>query len=139
MKIKYFLRGFGTGILFATIILSISFALRSTPSNSGDAKASEKKEIPSQTETEKETRQDAASPSETTISQETTSHQTLTIEKGMTSTSVARNLESLGVIENAEDFDKYLNDNGYSRKIVVGSYEVSQGSTYRQIADKITR
>ncbi len=57
-----------------------------------------------------------------------------TINKGMTSTSVAKILESQGVITDYADFDKYLEDNGYASKISTGTFEVQVGNTYEEIA-----
>ncbi|MCD7825307.1 MAG: hypothetical protein LUH14_05020 [Clostridiaceae bacterium] len=62
----------------------------------------------------------------------------LTIEVGDWSSDVADKLESLGVIENATKFDKYLNDYGYSEKISAGTYSVSIDDTYEELAKKIT-
>lgn len=57
-----------------------------------------------------------------------------TINKGMTSTSVAKILESQGVVTDYADFDKYLEDNGYASRISTGTFEVQVGDTYEEIA-----
>ncbi len=63
----------------------------------------------------------------------------LTINAGEMSSDVSRKLERLGVVKSALDFDKYLEQHGYSSGISAGTYNVSKGDTYSQLAKKITR
>lgn len=63
----------------------------------------------------------------------------LTIDVGEMSSDVSKKLQSLGVIKSAVDFDKYLEQHGYSSGINAGTYNVSKGDTYSQLAKKITR
>lgn len=63
----------------------------------------------------------------------------LTIASGMWSDKVARELQAMGVIEDAADFDQYLIRNGYAERLVVGTFEIPVGATYEQIAQIITR
>ncbi len=58
----------------------------------------------------------------------------ITVSSGMTSTAVAKMLQQQGVVEDYNDFDRYLNENGYSYKIPVGTFTVEIGYTYEQIA-----
>ncbi len=58
----------------------------------------------------------------------------ITVSSGMTSTAVAKMLQQQGVIEDYNDFDQYLSDNGYSYRIPVGTFTVEIGYTYEQIA-----
>lgn len=62
----------------------------------------------------------------------------LTISAGEWSSDVSKRLESLGIVKNAKDFDKYLNDHGYANGISAGTYDVSIDDTYEQLARKIT-
>lgn len=62
----------------------------------------------------------------------------LTINAGEWSSDVSKKLEALGVIKSATDFDKYLEENGYSAGISAGTYKVSKGDTYSELAKKIT-
>lgn len=62
----------------------------------------------------------------------------LTINAGDWSSDVSAKLAALGVIKDAKDFDKYLNDNGYSSSISAGTYKVSIDDTYNELARKIT-
>ena len=63
----------------------------------------------------------------------------LEIKAGEWSSDVSKRLQSMGIIKNATDFDKYLNDHGYSASISAGTYKVSPGDTYQELARKITR
>lgn len=63
----------------------------------------------------------------------------LEIKVGEWSSDVSKRLQSMGIIKNATDFDKYLNDHGYSDSINAGTYQVSPGDTYQELARKITR
>lgn len=63
----------------------------------------------------------------------------LTINAGEMSSDVSRKLQSLGIVKSAKDFDKYLEQHGYSSGISAGTYKVSKGDTYSQLARKITR
>jgi cytoskeletal protein RodZ len=63
----------------------------------------------------------------------------LTINAGEWSSDVSKKLEDLGVVSDATDFDKYLNDNGYSSIISAGTYDVSIGESYAELARKITK
>ena len=67
------------------------------------------------------------------------SYAVLVVEKGNSSDVVARRLESLGVITDSRDFDKYLVDNGYAGRISVGTFQIPYGSDYDYIARVITR
>ena len=67
------------------------------------------------------------------------SYAVLVVERGNSSDVVARRLESLGVITDPVDFDKYLVANGYASRISVGTFQIPYGSDYDYIARAITR
>lgn len=69
---------------------------------------------------------------------EQVSYVTVEIKAGMWSEEIASTLYSLGLVDDAEKFDKFLCDNGYGSMIKVGSYKIPSGSTYTQIAEIIT-
>lgn len=62
----------------------------------------------------------------------------LVINDGDWSGKVSRELQELGVVDDASSFDRYLMDNGYSGRINSGIYEVSPDETFEEIAKKIT-
>lgn len=62
----------------------------------------------------------------------------LTIVSGMWSDQVARELQNMGVVESATDFDQFLMENGYANRIVVGTFEIPENASYEEIAQIIT-
>ncbi len=65
-------------------------------------------------------------------------HSSITINKGADSGSVSRQLYEAGLVENAKAFDNYLCNNGYSRSINPGTYEIAPGTSEEEIAKIIT-
>jgi len=63
---------------------------------------------------------------------------TLKVEIGDWSSKVSKELQAMGIIKDAVDFDSYLVEHGYSKGIRSGTYEVSPGDTYEELARKIT-
>lgn len=63
----------------------------------------------------------------------------ITIEAGSGSGTVCRQLEEAGLIKSAATFDRYLIDNGYSKRISTGTYEIRIGSAEEEIAKIITK
>lgn len=60
---------------------------------------------------------------------------TVTINSGDGSDTVARRLAELGVITDAGDFDRYLCQNGYDKKLATGNHEINAGAGYQEIAE----
>ena len=165
MKMKYFLRGLGIGILSATILLFCVYSYKMS-----DSKIVEKakalgmeysREKDSETEDGKATKdikdtndaadntQESSSAKEqdtTTLSQqESTSEgpqQTsspeiieVSISSGMNSENISEALQAAGVIDNARDFNQYLIRNNMGRYIKSGDYSLRNGMSYEEIAD----
>lgn len=138
MKIKYYLRGLGTGILFATIILSISFAVRNSDKKTVDNEATTSEsrvQVETEESSEETTEQESTTQAE---SVENNNNITLSIKSGMSSEVVADLLADQGAISNSQEFDSYLKENGYSKTIVVGDYTIVPGMTFKEIAEIIT-
>lgn len=199
MKLKYYLRGLGTGILFATLIMFISYSynysnakIKEKAKELGMVEASEtvkgegqttkkvsenttkenteeetttqemttKEKLTVENETtsskEETTREVVTTNQETTVTETTkTTEQTtkeketttanaenkeveFTISGGMNSQTVAAMLAQSGVIDDAEKFDQYLVQNGYSERISVGTYSIKGNPSYIDIALLIT-
>lgn len=211
MDRKSFFRGFGSGVIFASLILGISFMVRTSdpyvtsrakelgmvygtdsritaekntedgeetplptgtevPEEKKDAKASEAPSAAVKTEASSAPTADAKASEAPTKSpadeaenikkelekekedierevkkerkeQEQKKQEQpkkLTIAVGDWSSDVSEKLEKLGIVKNAKEFDKYLNDNGYSASISAGTYNVSVKDTYAELAKKIT-
>lgn len=63
---------------------------------------------------------------------------TVTVTKGMGSAEFARAAWKAGLVDDAEAFDKYLMQNGYASDIMIGTYSISAGASYEEIAKIIT-
>jgi len=62
-----------------------------------------------------------------------------TINRGDWSRVVSERLESLGIVDDAKKFDKYLVDKGYAVRIKVGTFKINKGASYDDIAKMITK
>ena len=62
----------------------------------------------------------------------------ITIARGDDSGTVARKLQNAGLVENASEYDAYLMQHGYDKKIRVGSVTIPTDSTWQEIADYIS-
>ena len=59
------------------------------------------------------------------------------ISNGDDSGTVSRKLKDAGLIDSASDFDAYLMQHGYDKKISAGTVKIEPGSTWIEIADKL--
>ncbi|MBT2677495.1 hypothetical protein J7E38_00700 [Bacillus sp. ISL-35] len=64
---------------------------------------------------------------------------TLVIAGGMSPGDVATMLESQGIIDDENKFERFLIDKGYHTKVQIGKYELKSGLDYHQIAKIITK
>ena len=60
------------------------------------------------------------------------------IVSGDDSGTVARKLQTAGLVDNASEFDAYLMQRGYDKKIAVGEKEIPRDATWLEIAEKIS-
>ena len=58
----------------------------------------------------------------------------VTIQPGDSSVTVSRMLAEAGLVEDAEAFDRYLCDNGYSKSLRVGTSQIEPGTGEEEIA-----
>ncbi len=63
----------------------------------------------------------------------------IVIESGDDSGTVSRKLKNAGVIQNASEFDAFLMQHGYDKKISTGKKVIGVADTWQEIADKISR
>lgn len=63
----------------------------------------------------------------------------IVIESGDDSGTVSRKLHNVGIIENASEFDAFLMQHGYDKKISTGKKVIGVNDTWQEIADKISR
>lgn len=204
MKLKYYLRGLGIGMIVTALILGISFSNRQdqtsqimtddqireraaelgmvdsseltlaalqnsekqptegTPEETTQTQEQNNIEtepettVPAETqatvepETTQEPEATAEPEPEKTAGPETTAEPEVTeapqrtqtasiiIQRGDDSGSASRRLYEAGLVENAKAFDNYLCNNGYSRSINPGTYEIAPGTSEEEIAKIIT-
>lgn len=190
MKLKYYLRGIGIGMIVTTIVLMITFAIHSrqpltddeireratelgmimpedlpdrdtlasadmseqgdvgtdpqSPSDeAGDADASDgmtdadadadadgKSDTDAQ-DKDKDKNEDQTQP-------EVVEQVEVTIVGGEYSNAVCQKLEKAGVIEDADDFNKYMSENGFDNLIQPGNYTIPKDADYDEIIKMIT-
>ena len=204
MKLKYYLRGLGIGMIVTALILGISFSNRQdqtsqimtddqireraaelgmvdsseltlaalqnsekqptegTPEETtqtqeqNNIEAEPETTVPAETQAtvEPETTQESEATTEPepekTAGPETTAEPevteapqrtqtaSITIQRGDDSGSASRRLYEAGLVEDAKTFDNYLCNNGYSRSINPGTYEIVPGTSEEEIAKIIT-
>ncbi len=190
MKLRYYMRGLGIGIIVTAFIMGIASMrsdtlneasdLQSEETQTGEAQrvvlsdlmteaeneqtsqvieteemadAEKTEETADAEETEKETEgleesgaevRDSAQETEES-GQETETVRTaddeaviFIIKSGTGSETVSRELAEAGLIQDASAFNKFLCDNGYSKSIRAGSFEIPVGAGEEEIAGIIT-
>lgn len=63
---------------------------------------------------------------------------TIKIVSGDDSGTVARKLQTAGLVDNASEYDAYLMQHGYDKRISVGEVKIKLGSSWLEIAEKIS-
>ncbi len=154
MKLKYYLRGAGIGVIIATLVFSIAYAFyKPTMSDEEIIKEATKLGMVSQTD-EKDTATDKKSKSDTKeetgadkgtktkgeSENETTKTELLTfsVNAGDTSSMVAGRLKDMGLVEDSDAFDKYLSEQNLDNFILPGEYTIPKGSSFEDIAAILT-
>ena len=168
MKLKYYLRGLGIGILVTALIMgfttkegrpltdaeikaaaaelgmveSDSLRLADLPQNqTPQPEPTDQPETTPEPDATPEPAKEpeAASESAAETSQESGADISITVSAGSGSRTVCNGLEEAGVIADAAEFDKYLCDQGYSKRICVGTFEIPADASWEEIAKIITR
>ncbi len=62
----------------------------------------------------------------------------ITVQSGESSLSICKKLEKAGLIDSASEFDRYLCQNGYDKKICTGDHHIAKTATNSEIAMAIT-
>lgn len=62
----------------------------------------------------------------------------ITIQAGEWSSDVSRRLEAMDIVSDADEFDSYLEEHGYSDDIKAGTFTIPADATYEEIAKAIT-
>ena len=172
MKLKYYLRGLGIGMIVTALILGISFsnrqdqtsqimtddqireraaelgmvdsseltlaALQNSAKQPTEGTPEETTQTQEQNNIEAEPETTVPTEPEVTEAPQRTQTASITIQRGDDSGSASRRLYEAGLVENAKAFDNYLCNNGYSRSINPGTYEIAPGTSEEEIAKIIT-
>lgn len=154
MKLKYYLRGLGVGIVVTAVILTIANHLGNKMSDEDIIKRAAKlgmvmKEDESlfpptepETTTPEPTTPVPTEPETTTPvpAEPQTSGivihtATITVTSGMYSEAVSQKLEEAGIVKNWREFNEYLTSNGYSERLQTGTHSFNSEMGYNEIAE----
>lgn len=174
MKLKYYLRGLGIGILVTLLLTGIAgnkkqemtdeeIKARATelgmiesttlteptlapeatdiPTSGGTPEPTEETE-PTATPTEPATPtpEPTATPTPEEAENPGLSEEivTITVNRGYSSEKVSALAEEAGLVQDARDFNLYLCENGYDKRIVTGVHQIPMNATYEEIAMILT-
>lgn len=162
MRFKFYLRGCGLGILFTTIVLMIGFARADKPAMSdmeimqraselGMVKAEAVRDIeepkPSeeeqQTAGQEKTEEHHAETEEAEgfslnppeVMENEDGSVVLIVKDGDVCRDIAAELYRTKIVKDAEEFRRFMGENGYSSQIRNGTYTFTPGLEYQQIAE----
>ena len=172
MKLKYYLRGAGVGIIVCTLIWIIAGGgntisdrevvdrakklgmvypneysgtiLSQMSSQAADEKSSQAADEKSSQAADEQSSQGAPSSSQAEASQaepskdssgtENVDTVTIEVKPGMLSDVVSKELEMAGLVNNADDYNKFLISKGYDKIMCVGDNVIPRGATEEEIA-----
>ena len=162
MNLKYYLRGLGLGIVFTAIIMGIASGSKKAQLSDEDiiikaknlgmieeaelsasvqeAKDKLEQEIRAELEARitAEMEQTKKEQEAVDVPEPVPEPVVFKVRKGETPYSISERLEESGLVGAAADFDKYLVDNGYDRKIVASEYTIPLDADMDTIARIIT-
>ena len=149
MKLKYYLRGAGVGVIVTTLIFTIAIAFgEPTMSKEDIMREAEKLGMVSQEkagesgESKKEDTKNAETPKENTTDEEgkgeITETVTFTINRGDTSAVVSGHLQELGLVDDGEAFDKFLSEQNFDNYLQPGEHSIPKNSSFLDIAKILT-
>lgn len=64
---------------------------------------------------------------------------TFIISDGQDSLRVGSNLKAAGLVDDGAKFNKFLESNGYDRKLKSGTFKLRTGSSYKTLAEELTK
>jgi len=142
MKLKYYLRGFGLGIILTMVIMMIithssrqelssaeiiekaeKLGMQMAEQNSEPEKVPEK--VP-----EKEAEKD---PEKLPIP--VVENISIIVNQGDSSDAVAGKLQNAGLVENAKTFNQYLIEKKYDGILLTGTFSIPKGASTQEIAE----
>ncbi|WP_155645447.1 endolytic transglycosylase MltG [Peribacillus simplex] len=63
---------------------------------------------------------------------------TIKVKSNMTTTEIAKRLFEKKIIDDASEFEAYMNEHGFSKKIQIGEFVVTNTMSYRQLANTLS-
>ena len=105
-----------------------------TPKES-EKKAEEKKKTQDSQKKEEEKKKTQETEKEETKKEKVS----ITIKGGEVCREIAQDLQEKGLVKDAEDFRKYMQDHNYARYIRVGTFTLEKGMNYSEIAKVLTK
>lgn len=87
---------------------------------------------------EEETEEEVEEIEEETVKEETVTTVSINIPSGMASLDVSRLLENENVVDDAEEFNEYLLQNGYSQRVQLGSHELTTDMSFFEVAEALS-
>ncbi|MBE5882252.1 MAG: endolytic transglycosylase MltG [Lachnospiraceae bacterium] len=160
MKLRYYMRGLGIGILVTAILMSVTLDGKTEKLTDAEiierAKAlgmEEKYETTVLSETVSENEAEKAKEEELQQESEAAEEEPeemqeivtdepetvqITVQGGDGSMTVSRKLKDAGMIDDVVAYDKFLCNNGYDKKICTGTHTIPVNATEEQIAQIIT-
>ena len=167
MKLRYYLRGLGVGILVTAVIMTVALSkkqpmtddevikrakelgmientiIKDVATSKEDEEVKEEiKEEPQeevQEEVQEENPENTENETEVETEGETEETITVSVVSGDSSWSVAKRMEEIGLVDSAKEFDAFLCGNGYDKRISVGTYEISNNASWEDMAKIITK
>jgi FtsZ-interacting cell division protein ZipA len=114
---------------------------KATTEKATTEKATTEKATTEKTTTEKTTTEKATTEKTTTEEKINTQYITaeITVTSGMGSEEIAKMVQDAGIIDDYRDFDNYLNNNGYSKRLSVNTFNLNSGMSYEEIAKELTK
>lgn len=155
MKLKYYLRGLGIGIIVTTIILVSCFSMQKPkmtdeqiiekaaqlgmimPEQNSAVIAETETTEPEETEQKNEQQIAAEELQQETETQMEVPKEpfTLVVNRGDVCRTMCENLAANGVIDDSEGLRKYLSEVGYASFISAGTYQIPYHASYEEITN----
>lgn len=148
---KQMMRAFSIGVLVSTLLLAAGYFFLMEERTAAEPVASvpTEKEMISQLEKNGYTvtlvTEDDVEPEEETseINEEQQEKQekeelNIQIKKGMTLSDIVNKLEKSHIVEDGEAFSIYMNEQGYSTRIQLGTFTLHEEMSYKEIASQLT-
>ena len=98
--------------------------------------SSEQNDTPKESEKKEEEKKKAQETEKEETKKEKVS---ITIKGGEVCREIAQDLQEKGLVKDAEDFRKYMQDHNYARYIRVGTFTLEKGMNYSEIAKVLTK